>query len=114
MNRTGYILTILLFLTGLIAFAEKTIPTKCEESKVKALIDLKKEKIMLLFQGGIVPLQFEGQDLIEQKYKLKLVDLGCVVPKDICIAHYNAEVAKYLDRKFGKAWRKEVRAFVER
>lgn len=84
-------------------------PTKCEASKMIAKNDIKKGKINFLIQGGIVSTYVKGQNVFEQKYKLKYFDFGCVVPKEICIADYNAVVGQYLDQKFGKNWRKEVR-----
>ena len=62
-----------------------------------------------MIQGGIISIYIEGQEVFEQKYKVKYFDLGCVASINLCIEHYNAEVAKYLDLKYIKNWRKEVR-----
>ena len=86
---------------------------RCENSKLKARKDLQKGKVNFLILGGIVPTHVKGQEVFEQKYKLKYFDFGCVMPSDICIDDYNATVAKYLDQTFGKQWRKEVRKDVK-
>lgn len=84
--------------------------SKCEQSAIQAKSDLNKGKVNFMIQGGIVSIYKEGQEFFEQKYKVKYFDLGCIAPANLCIEHYNAEVAKYLDLKYGKKWRKEVRA----
>ncbi len=86
---------------------------RCENSKTKAKADLQKGKVNFLILGGVVSTHVKGQEVFEQKYKLKYFDFGCVMPNDICIEDYNATVAKYLDQTFGKQWRKEVRKDVK-
>lgn len=103
------IVITLLFLVGNRSFAAIPDSTKCKESKGQAQSDLKKNKIHFMLQGGFAPVHIAGQEIFEEKYHIKYFDLGCVVPNDLCIAHYNAEVAKYLDKTYGKSWRKEVR-----
>ncbi len=90
-------------------FANNLDRDKCEESKTQAKTDLKNGKISFMLQGGIAPIYVKGQEVFEKKYKLSYLDLGCMVPANLCLEHYNAEVAKYLDQKYGKVWRKEVR-----
>lgn len=104
-----FIVLILLFLVNVNVFAQKKEAGKCEKSSLLAKIDIKKEKICFMLQGGIAPIYKPGQEVFEKKYKVTYLDLGCVVPTTLCIEHYNAEVAKYLDLKYGKQWRKEVR-----
>lgn len=64
----------------------------------------------LLLFGSIVPIYYKGQEKFEQKYKIKYYDFGCV-PEDCfeCFEIYNKIIFKYLDKKFGKKWRKTVR-----
>lgn len=83
--------------------------TQCENSKNEALADLHKGKIEFLLQGGIAPVHVEGQEKFEIAYKLRYHNLGCTIPKGLCIDVYNREVAHFLDEKHGKNWRKEVR-----
>ena len=104
------LLLIPLFLfVGITTFALEVDSATCVNSKTEAQLDLDRGKVQLMLQGGFAPVHIAGQELFERKYKLSYFDLGCVVPSNLCIAHYNAEVAKFLDKKYGKTWRKEVR-----
>jgi hypothetical protein len=85
----------------------------CAQTKQKALGDLKKGKVEFLLQGGFAPVHIKGQEVFEEKYGLHYRDFGCMVPKEICLDAYNREVGQYLDKKHGKAWRKEVRKDVQ-
>jgi len=71
--------------------------------------DISKGKIKLLIMGGFAPKHYEGEAVFEKKYKIKYYQFGCVLPESISIADYNKVVANYLDGKYGKGWRKEVR-----
>lgn len=75
----------------------------------QANADIKKGKLKFLIQGGIAPTRVKGQEIFEQKYGVVYYDLGCVGPSDITINDYNKVIAIFMDRKFGKGWRKEVR-----
>jgi hypothetical protein len=85
------------------------IAGKCEVSKEKAADDLQKGKVEFLLQGGIAPVHVEGQESFERAYSVHYHDLGCMIPKGLCIDVYNQQVATYLDKKHGKGWRKQVR-----
>ena len=85
----------------------------CAQSKEMALADLKKGQVKFLLQGGIAPVHVKGQEIFEKKYGLHFRDFGCVIPKGLCLDIYNREVGQYLDKKHGKAWRKEVRKDVQ-
>lgn len=85
----------------------------CAQSKEKAIADLKTGKVQFLLQGGIAPVHIKGQDVFEKKYSLHYRDFGCVIPKGLCLDIYNREIGQYLDKKHGKAWRKEVRKDVQ-
>ncbi|WP_145855346.1 FEKKY domain-containing protein [Pedobacter suwonensis] len=82
------------------------------ESIKQANADIKNGKIKFLIQGGIVSTR-KGQELFEQKYGVVYQDLGCVGPSAIRIEDYNKVVASFMDKKYGKAWRKEVRKDVQ-
>ena len=75
----------------------------------QANADIKKGKLKFMIQGGIAPTRVKGQEIFEQKYGVEYYDLGCVGPSDITIKDYNKVIATYMDRKYGKGWRKEVR-----
>jgi hypothetical protein len=81
----------------------------CDQSKQQAVSDLQKGKVEFLLQGGIAPVHVNGQESFERTYAIHYHDLGCMVPKGLCIDVYNQEVARYLDKKHGKGWRKQVR-----
>ena len=81
----------------------------CYHSKQKALRDLSRGKVEFLLQGGIAPIHIKGQEIFEKKYATHYRDLGCMIPKGLCLDVYNREIGQYLDKKHGKAWRKEVR-----
>ncbi|RQO77152.1 hypothetical protein DBR40_10870 [Pedobacter sp. KBW01] len=79
------------------------------QSIKRANADIKKGKLKFLIQGGIAPTRVKGQEIFKHKYGLEYYDLGCVGPSDITINDYNKVIAAFMDRKFGKGWRKEVR-----
>jgi len=83
-------------------------PVEAESIK-QANTDIKKGKLKLLIQGGIVATHVKGQELFEQKYGVVYYDFGCVGPSDIRIEAYNKVIGTFMDRKYGKGWRKEVR-----
>ena len=75
----------------------------------QANADIKKGKLKFLIQGGIVATRVKGQEIFEQKYGIVYYDFGCVGPSNIRIDAYNKVVGNFMDRKYGKGWRKEVR-----
>ncbi|MBO9672167.1 MAG: hypothetical protein J7577_01890 [Sphingobacteriaceae bacterium] len=79
------------------------------ESIKQANADIKKGKLKFLIQGGIASIYVKGQERFEQKYGVEYYDLGCVGPSDITVKDYNKVIANFMDRKYGKRWRKEVR-----
>jgi len=99
---------ILFSLTSTVLFAREPDSVKCEKSKAQAQSDLKCRKVYLMLQGGFAPIRIDGREHFEKKYQVNYIDLGCVIPNNLCITAYNAEVAKFLDQKYGKGWRKEV------
>lgn len=85
----------------------------CEVNKYKAIYDIQYNKPNLLLSGGYAPMIFEGQEKFEKRYNLVYYDYGCTSPDEICMIEYNETVFKYLNKKHGKKWRKEVRKDVE-
>jgi hypothetical protein len=84
----------------------------CEYNAEKALIDIKKGKAKLLLSGGHAPFYYNGQENFEKKYKIRYYDFGCIgIPRE-CTKSYNKQVFDYLDNKYGKIWRGEVRSDV--
>ncbi|WP_293743580.1 hypothetical protein [uncultured Pedobacter sp.] len=83
------------------------------ESIKQANADIKKGKLKLMVQGGIVATRVKGQELFEQKYGVVYFDFGCVGPSTIRIEDYNKVIASFMDKKYGKSWRREVRKDVK-
>ncbi len=49
------------------------------------------------------------QEILEKKYHFKYNSLGCMVYLVGCAKLYNDAIFKYLDSKYGKKWRTEIR-----
>ncbi len=71
--------------------------------------DLKKGKPKLLLVGSVAPVYVQGQEKHEKKFGFEYYDFGCQPDSEDCMKVYNFQTFEYLDKKFGKAWRKEVR-----
>jgi len=92
-----------------ISHLDLLIIADCEINKDIAQRDINKNKPRLLLSGGIAPVIYSDQDKFEEKYGVKYFDYGCVTPSYECIEQYNKEIFIYLDNKFGKSWRLEIR-----
>lgn len=79
-------------------------------NKSTALTDIKAETIFLLLPGGLVGTKINATDtLFENKYKLKYISRGCIRFSSDNEREYNSAIFNYLDKKYGRTWRKEVR-----
>ena len=58
----------------------------------------------LILSGGISPIVYVGQEIFEEKYKIKYYDYGCVSPSEKEMIEYNKTIFKYLDKRYGKKW----------
>jgi len=87
--------------------------SNCTVNGKVAEYEIKKGNPRLLILGGIAPVFYRGQEKFEKKYRVKYYDFGCDVPARECAVDYNKKIFEYLDRKYGKGWRKEVRNDVE-
>lgn len=81
----------------------------CSVNQDIAQSDIRNQRQRLLLVGGIAPVVCIYQNRFEKKYKVKYHDFGCIAPNHECITKYNQIIFKYLDKKYGKKWRKEVR-----
>ena len=86
--------------------------SSCSMGSAKAQKDIKSGKPMLLLSGGIAPVSSPRDDYFEKKYTVKYHDFGDTPQNVKCSAAYNKVVIEFLDKKFGKSWRKDVRADV--
>lgn len=110
-------LLILLFTcfsaTYLNAKSVNPVDTSKKYSIKLANTDLKNGSVKFLLRGGIVSTYVKGQEVFEKKYGIVYRDFGCVMPANISIEDYNKVVASFMDKKYGKGWRKEVRRDVQ-
>lgn len=75
-----------------------------------ALNDIKQGKANLLVPGGFAPVIYTTDKDFKAKYKIGYYVFGCIAPDmDECLTIYNQTIIEYLDRTFGKTWRKDVR-----
>jgi hypothetical protein len=81
----------------------------CNFGSAKAQKDIKAGRPMLLLSGGIAPVASPNEDHFEKKYTVKYHDFGDTPQKYKCSVAYNKVVFAFLDKKFGKSWRKDVR-----
>lgn len=85
------------------------IISNCEINSQIADLDIKNHKPRLLIFGGIAPIIYMGQEKFENRYKVKYHDFSDILPNIDCAIDYNRTIFDYLDKKYGKKWRKEVR-----
>ena len=78
-------------------------------NKEKALHDIRIGKPKLLLVGSIAPIVYKSDKAFSRKYNVYFYDYGCIPDRRECMLQYNTTIFEYLDAKFGKAWRKEVR-----
>jgi len=83
--------------------------SNCDINYEIAELDIKKGFPKLLILGGIVPIIELTQKQFEEKYGVKYFDFGCNTPAVECAIEYNKRVFQFLDIRFGKGWRSEVR-----
>ncbi|MDN3587605.1 hypothetical protein QWY86_13065 [Pedobacter aquatilis] len=109
MKAITIILLSFLFTNQLKAADVVNADTTISHSIKLAQSDIKKGNIKFLIMGGFAPKHYKGENLFAKKYGIKYYQYGCVLPASISIVHYNKVVANYMDGKYGKGWRKEVR-----
>ncbi|MEI6823748.1 MAG: hypothetical protein WCL51_17595 [Bacteroidota bacterium] len=79
-------------------------------SKEIAAIDIKIGKPKLLLAGGITPIIYNNQHKFEKKYHVKYYDYGDLINVPFeSMEEYNNKIFEYLDSKYGKKWRLEIR-----
>lgn len=109
MKNILFLIISLLFANQLKAEEALVSNTSKSYSIKLARTDISKGKIKFLIMGGFAPKHYQGEAVFEKKYKINYYQFGCVLPESISITDYNKVVASYLDGKYGKVWRKEVR-----
>jgi hypothetical protein len=88
-----------------------TIYTDCwNYNKEKALKDIQSNRPAILLQSGIAPVVYTADKDFEERYKVTFYDFGCVAAdRQECLTAYNKIVFEYLDKTYGKKWRREIR-----
>jgi len=83
---------------------------RCNLGARQAKKEIRKGHVRLLLIGGIAPVYYFGQENFEKKFNAEYFDFGdSGSPAITCVKLYNDEVFAYLDRKYGNAWRHDVR-----
>jgi len=110
-------LLIFVFVCFTATYLNAKIVKNVDTSKIHSIklanADLKNGHVKFLLRGGIVSTYVKGQEIFEKKYGIAYRDFGCVMPSNISIEDYNKVVASFMDKKYGKGWRKEVRKDVQ-
>lgn len=78
-------------------------------NRQQALDHIKIGKINLLLSGGIAPVSYQSDKEFSKKYNLNFVEFGCEAVANESLYEYNKTVFEYLDKQYGKKWRKEIR-----
>lgn len=75
-----------------------------------ALRDIANNNMRILLPGGLIQETINASDsLFEQKYHVRFLNRGCVRLPGEDQNTYNQEIFKYLDNKYGRRWRREIR-----
>jgi hypothetical protein len=78
-------------------------------NRQKALDDLKQDKVNILLSGGIAPAIYKGDKNFAKKYQVNFIEYGCEAVSERSLIEYNKIIFEYLDKKFDKKWREEIR-----
>ena len=78
-------------------------------NREKALTDIKNGEINILESSGIAPVFYKSDSKFAKKYNVNFVEYGCEAIAEESLYEYNRTVFEYLDKKYGKNWRKKIR-----
>ena len=78
-------------------------------NREKALKDIKSGNVKFLLSGGIAPVFYTGDARFSKKYNVEFYEFGCEAVSIEGLEEYNKAVSEFLDKKFGKKWRRKVR-----
>ncbi|MCB0476410.1 MAG: hypothetical protein KDC69_12085 [Flavobacteriaceae bacterium] len=74
-----------------------------------ALNDIKNGNVKILLSGGIAPVFYKADRRFSRKYKVQFIEFGCEAIAPESLTSYNSTVFDYLDKTYGKKWRKKIR-----
>lgn len=76
--------------------------------------DIKDNKLHLIYNGILSDLPLSHEDeAFQKKYNVQYINFLDAPEWEDCIRLYNGEIGRFLDEKFGKSWRKEVKNQIE-
>ena len=78
-------------------------------SKANAIKAIQDKLPRIVIVGGVMRAARPGDDEFAEKYKIQFIDTGCVIESGNCIAEFNKITFAYLDKRYGKRWRKHIR-----
>lgn len=82
-----------------------------EISRVQELAkkDIEKGIPFLLIQSGLAAVRYTTDSVFENRFKAYYFEQGCTGPDSELMKAYNIEIFKFLDKEYGKEWRKSIR-----
>lgn len=78
-------------------------------TREKAIEDIRSGKVNILKSSGIAPVYYKSDTKFAKKYNVNFVEYGCEAVAWESLYEYNKTVFEYLDKKYGKKWRKNIR-----
>ncbi|MFC5269068.1 hypothetical protein [Adhaeribacter terreus] len=90
--------------------AKLRLISKCNEAaKNFAQQDIKNDSAFIYVLGGIAIIEYTTDEAFEKRYNVRFHSYGCNSAQQQCLINYNWLIFDYLETKFGKIWRKEIR-----
>lgn len=83
-------------------------PDSCSYNQKSAEADILNGTPKLLKVMGDAPVTSSFKQKFELKYNVEYIVFGCLPPLEECVKTYNKTIFNYLDKKYGRKWRKEV------
>ena len=83
--------------------------TEISRAQELAKKDIEKGIPFLLMQGGIAPVIYSTDSVFENRFKAYYFEQGCMGPDYELMKAYNIEIFKFLDKEYGKEWRRTIR-----
>ena len=83
--------------------------TEISRAQELAKKDIEKGIPFLLIQSGIAPVVYTTDSVFENRFKAYYYEQGCTGPDNELMIAYNIEIFKFLDKEYGKEWRKSIR-----
>ena len=80
-----------------------------EVAKELAVIDLNNDTPFLFIQSGLAPIVYPTDSIFESTYKVYYYEQGCTAPDAKLMSMYNQEIFEYLDKEYGRIWRRSIR-----